>query len=177
MNATFQFSGSEYSLYTNGKIYNNGIQYVEVKSGYQRSSGQWDHNAGSWKKQLGNPWFNEAVAKAAGFIKEAHKVEKKPRTKKALSPALASLQLREGKKARLVRGKLVIKEASIKVEKDQEEAKWAMMRGIQIRQDARAFERKRNLSDQEVLDRVPREQKERYIAAKALLDQGVYRPK
>lgn len=108
MNATFQFAGNEYSLYTNGKVYGNGIQYVEVKSGYQRSSGQWDHHAGSWKKQLGNPWFNEAVAKAAGFIKEAPVVEKKPRAKK-VSPVVTALQLPEGKKVRLVRGKLVIK--------------------------------------------------------------------
>jgi hypothetical protein len=113
MNTVFQFNGSEYNLYTNGKVYGNGIQYVEVKHGYQRSNGQWDHNAGSWKKQLGNPWFNEAVAKAAGLIKEspvaAPKVEKKPCAKKVASPVVATMQLPEGKKARLVRGKLVIK--------------------------------------------------------------------
>ena len=69
MNTQFQFNGNKYELYTNGKVYANSIQYVEVKQGYQRSNGQWDHESGSWKKQLGNPWFNEAVAKAAGFIK------------------------------------------------------------------------------------------------------------
>jgi hypothetical protein len=111
MNATFQFAGNEYSLYTNGKVYGNGIQYVEVKSGYQSSRGQWDHESGLWKKQLGNPWFNEAVAKAAGFIKEAPVAPtvKKSHVKKHLSPELAALQLPESKKARLVRGKLVIK--------------------------------------------------------------------
>jgi hypothetical protein len=107
MNTVFNFAGNEYSLYTNGKVYGNGIQYVEVKSGYQRSSGQWDHNSRSWKKQLGNPWFNEAVAKVAGFIKETP--EKKPRAKKQLSSELAAMQLPEGKKVRLVRGKLVVK--------------------------------------------------------------------
>ena len=60
-------------------------------------------------------------------------------------------------------------------EQEQAEAKWAMKLGIAIRQDARAIERKRNLSDQDVLSRVSEQEKERYIAAKALLDQGAYR--
>lgn len=107
MNATFTFNDSNYSLYTNEKIYANGIQYVEVKSGYQVSRGQWNHETGSWKKRLGNPGFDQAAAEAAGFIKVSP--EKKVRVKKELSPAVAAMQLPEGKKARLVRGKLVIK--------------------------------------------------------------------
>jgi len=69
MNATFQFANGSYTVYTNGKIYANGIQYVEVKHGYQVSRGQWDHETGSWKKRLGFSEFDKAVAIAAGFIK------------------------------------------------------------------------------------------------------------
>jgi hypothetical protein len=61
-------------------------------------------------------------------------------------------------------------------EQEQTEAKWAMKLGIAIRQDARALERKRNLSEQDVLARVSEQDKERYLAAKALLDAGAYRP-
>lgn len=108
MNAVFSFAGSNYSLYTNGKVYGNGIQYVEIKSGYQRSNGQWDHNTGTWKKRLGNPGFDQAAAEAAGFIKADPEPVKKVRIKK-VSSVVAEMQLPEGKKARLVRGKLVIK--------------------------------------------------------------------
>jgi hypothetical protein len=73
--------------------------------------GKWDIEAKAWKKQPGGPWFNEAVAKAAGLIEETPVVApvKKPRVKKAASPVVEAMQLPEGKKARLVRGKLVIK--------------------------------------------------------------------
>ncbi len=57
-----------------------------------------------------------------------------------------------------------------------EDAKWAIMKGIGIRQDARAFERKRNLTEAEVLARVPDDEKERFQRGKALYAEGAYRP-
>ena len=48
------------------------------------------------------------------------------------------------------------------------EGKWYSRLAITIRQDARVLERKSNLTDDEVLARVPAEQKERFLKAKAL---------
>jgi hypothetical protein len=61
---------------------------------------------------------------------------------------------------------------------DQEnEAKWCMKLRLTIKNDARAIERKRNLTDQDILDRVKSEDRERYIVAKKFLDAGVYQYK
>jgi len=57
------------------------------------------------------------------------------------------------------------------------EAKWCMRLRLSIKNDARALERKRNLSDQDILDRVVAGDKTRYVAAKKLLDAGVYQYK
>lgn len=57
-----------------------------------------------------------------------------------------------------------------------EDAKWAVELGIETRQHARMVERLRNLSDQDVLDRIPAEDKERFIRGKALYAEGAYRP-
>lgn len=57
-----------------------------------------------------------------------------------------------------------------------EDAKWAVELGIETRQHARMVERLRNLSDQDVLDRIPVEDKERFIRGKALYAEGAYRP-
>ncbi len=110
MKNQFKFAEDTFEIYTNGKNY-NGYQYVDVSrvGGYRNSrmDGKWDIEAKAWKKQPGGPWFNEAVAKAAGLIEEP--IVKKPRAKKAASPVVAAMQLPEGKKVRLFRGKLVIK--------------------------------------------------------------------
>ncbi len=57
-----------------------------------------------------------------------------------------------------------------------EDAKWAVELGIETRQHARMLERLRNLSEQDVLDRIPAENKERFIRGKSLYAEGAYRP-
>ncbi len=56
------------------------------------------------------------------------------------------------------------------------EARWYVRTAIDIRQDARATERRRLTSDAEVLERVPEDIKARFIAAKKLHEAGAYRP-
>lgn len=52
------------------------------------------------------------------------------------------------------------------------EGKWYSRTAITIRQDARAFERKNNLTADEVLARVPVADRERFLKAKALHEAG-----
>jgi hypothetical protein len=68
MTYTFEFAGATYTVYTNGKIY-SGIQYVKVSQvgGHQKATeAAWDHNGRNWKKRVGNPAFDIAVAHAIG---------------------------------------------------------------------------------------------------------------
>jgi hypothetical protein len=49
-----------------------------------------------------------------------------------------------------------------------QEYNWAAKLGLQVRQNARVFERKRNLTDQEVIDRIKDpEDKERFVRGKS----------
>jgi recombinational DNA repair ATPase RecF len=61
-----------------------------------------------------------------------------------------------------------MKEKTMTNEEKIAEYNWAAKLGLQVRQDARVFERKRNLTDQEVLDRIkdPAD-KERFIRGKS----------
>jgi hypothetical protein len=59
-----------------------------------------------YNHQLTTPDYRYEVLYSPEVAKPA---VKKPRAKKVASPAVAAMQLPEGKKARLVRGKLVIK--------------------------------------------------------------------
>ncbi len=61
-------------------------------------------------------------------------------------------------------------------EQEIKDAEFAVMTGIGVRNCARAVERKRNLTPDEVLARVREQDKERYIRGKALHEQGAYRP-
>jgi hypothetical protein len=123
MNATFQFAGDAYGLYTNGKIYRN-IQYVTVTCGYRKIEGRWDHANQNWSKRCGGPDFDLAVAKAAGFIKEAAPKVRKPREKK-VSPVVAQLQLPVDRKAKLVKGKIKIVSVKVAPKVEQKEVKMA----------------------------------------------------
>ncbi len=70
MNKQFQFQGLTFEIYSNGKTYENGLKYFEIKQvgSYQKAAkGVWDHNSSSWAKQPGNPRFNDAIAEAAGL--------------------------------------------------------------------------------------------------------------
>lgn len=58
----------------------------------------------------------------------------------------------------------------------QDEAKWYVNKAITIQQHARAVERKRHLTDADILDRVPPEERDRFLKAKALHASGAYRP-
>lgn len=60
-------------------------------------------------------------------------------------------------------------------EQDYQDAEWAVNLGIQIRQEARLFERKSKLTDEEVLSRVAGSDKERYVRGKALNHAGAFR--
>lgn len=62
-------------------------------------------------------------------------------------------------------------------EEETAEARWAMIKGKSIRDMARAVERvRRALTEDEVLERVSAEEKERYLRGKALLQAGAYLP-
>ena len=55
------------------------------------------------------------------------------------------------------------------------EGEWYVKTAFGIRQDARVFERKRNLSESDVLARVKPEEKERFLKAKDLHEKGAGR--
>lgn len=59
-------------------------------------------------------------------------------------------------------------------EQEIEDAKFATSLGVTIRQQARMLERKRNLTPDDILARIPEEKKERYIRGKALYEAGAH---
>jgi hypothetical protein len=61
-------------------------------------------------------------------------------------------------------------------EQEVKDAEFAIMAGIAIRQEARVMERKRDLSDAEILARVSEQDKERFQRGKLLYQAGAYRP-
>lgn len=124
MNTTFQFAGMTVNVYTNGRVYERGaysLQYVTITHGYHKTEARWDHNCQNWNKRCGSPEYDEAVAKACGFIKdepvESTKKVRKPREKK-VSPVVEALRLPEGQKARCVGGKIVIVKVAPKEQKE-----------------------------------------------------------
>lgn len=86
-----------------GKASNVHHYTVDIPAGYEQAI------ACKWLDGQGTTLIEEKFAVLyAPEIKVADPV-KKPRAKKQVSPVVAAMQLPEGKKARLVRGKLVIK--------------------------------------------------------------------
>jgi hypothetical protein len=151
MNATFQFAGDTYSVYTNDKIYRRGayaLQYVEVRHGFHKTEARWDHNCQNWNKRCGSPEYDEAVAKACGFIKEpvveAPKA-RKPRAQK-VSPVVAQLRLPEGKKAEKVRceNRIHIVEVAPKVEQKEVEMEEKMQPRLQYTMKGQVYEMPEN---------------------------------
>ncbi len=61
-------------------------------------------------------------------------------------------------------------------EQEVQDAEFAMRTRIGVVNYARAVERKRNLTDDEILARVSPQEKDRYIRGRALHKAGAYRP-